>query len=210
MLSVDLLSNRVVVFAAALIYWVGVFVQARRVRHMIGKQPNVKPRGTKEKLLWMGWFLVVFTWLTLPFLAKRGSSAALLKIYPALVNDFCFWLGVFLSAAGYIGTLWCYVAMGSMWRMGVNRAEKTVLVEQGPFYFVRHPIYVLQLVMLAGTAFLLPTLLSFSALALHVICVMLKAADEEAYLRSIHGAEWVEYLARTGRFFPKLRFRPKS
>jgi protein-S-isoprenylcysteine O-methyltransferase Ste14 len=208
--DVDLLSNRVVVLAAALIYWGGVFVQTRRVRRMIGRQPNVKPRGTKEHLLWAGWFLVVVGWLVMPFAARTNAALAGFRLYELLLNDIAFWLGIFLTIVGYAGTLWCYGAMGGTWRMGVDRAEKTALVSQGPFHFVRHPIYIFQVVMLAGTVFLLPTPISALALAVHVICILCKASDEEDYLRTVHGAEWDKYLSHTGRFLPKLRFRSKT
>jgi len=158
MFNEDLPVNRVVVFASALVYWVGVFVQARRIRRRIGRSPNVKPRGPKEKLLWVGWVLVVITWLALPFLARTDRSLSALSVIPSLSSPAGFAFGIVLTVAGYAGTLWCYAIMGNAWRIGVNRAEKTALVTRGPFQFVRHPIYLFQIVMLAGAALLLPTL----------------------------------------------------
>ena len=55
----NLFLNRAVVFVSVLVYWGGVLVQARRVRRRIGKSPNLKPRGTKEWLLWAGWLLML-------------------------------------------------------------------------------------------------------------------------------------------------------
>ena len=40
--------NRAVAFTAALVYWTGVWVQARRVRHRIGRSPNVNPAALKK------------------------------------------------------------------------------------------------------------------------------------------------------------------
>ena len=110
---------------------------------------------------------------------------------------------------GYACTLWCYTVMGNAWRMGVNRAEKTLLVTRGPFQWVRHPIYLFQVLMLAGTALLLPTLISLLVLVVHVVCLVVKAADEEAYLRSVHGEEYGNYVSRTGRFLPRLQSTPE-
>ena len=106
--------------------------------------------------------------------------------------------------AGYAGTLACYAAMGDTWRMGINRKEKNALVTPGPFRFVRHPIYLFQVVILAAVLFLLPTLLSFIILVIHLLCVLMKATDEESYLLNIHGEEYRKFLSRTGRLFPKL------
>jgi protein-S-isoprenylcysteine O-methyltransferase Ste14 len=63
--------------------------------------------------------------------------------------------------------------------------------------------------MLAGTVLLLPTPLSLMVFAIHLLCILAKAADEEDYLRQVHGEEYGSYRLRTGRFFPKLRSRSK-
>jgi protein-S-isoprenylcysteine O-methyltransferase Ste14 len=88
--------------------------------------------------------------------------------------------------------------------MGVNALEKTMLVRGGPFRWVRHPIYVLQVLMLIGAALLLPTPLSFVMVAIHYICVQLKARDEERYLDQVHGPVYRDYASQTGSLFPRL------
>lgn len=196
--------SRAVVFVSALVYWAGVFIQAKRVRRRIRRSPNVKPRGTKEKLLWAGWFLVVLSWLTLPFLVKTHTSSLWIRIIPSLHGHVGFVSGILLMAAGYAGTLSCYAAMGNTWRMGINRAEKTTLVRHGPYRFVRHPIYLFQVVMLTGMALLLPVPLCLIILAVHIFCITVKATDEERYLRAIHGDDYEDYVSRSGRFLPKL------
>jgi protein-S-isoprenylcysteine O-methyltransferase Ste14 len=209
MLNEEILHNRILVVFSALAYWVGVLVQARRVRHRIGRSPNVKPRGPKERLLWAGWTLVVIAWLGLPFLVGTQAPMPLLRVVPELCSPVGFLFGILLLAAGYAGTLWCYVAMGNMWRMGVNRSEKTVLVEHGPFHYVRHPIYILQTVMLAGVALLLPAPAWLLIVGIHFLCILTKATDEERHLRSTLGKSYEDYVSRTGRFFPKLRSNQK-
>ena len=115
-----------------------------------------------------------------------------------------------MTAAGYAGTLWCYAAMGNTWRIGINRREKNPLVTQGPYRVVRHPIYLFQIVMLVGVLLLLPTVLSVSILVIHLLCVLAKSSDEESYLLTVHSDEYRDYLARTGRLFPKWIRRTSS
>jgi protein-S-isoprenylcysteine O-methyltransferase Ste14 len=200
----DLFFRRAVVFASALVYWAGVLVQARRVRKQIGRSPNVKPRGPKEKLLWAGWFFVIVTWMAQPFLAGSNILSPALRIMPALLHPLGLVLGLVLTVAGYAGTLWCYAAMGDTWRIGVNRKEKTALVTRGPYRLVRHPIYLFQIVMLAGMSLLLPTPLFLIIFVVHLLCVVTKASDEESYLLTVHGKEYRDYLSRTGRLLPKI------
>jgi protein-S-isoprenylcysteine O-methyltransferase Ste14 len=200
----EILLRRAIVTGSAVVYWLGVWVQARRVRKRIGRSPNLKPRGTKERLLWAGWIFVVAVWLGQPFLVGGAQAWLPWRLAPALVHPAGFVTGLALVLAGYAGTLWCYAAMGDAWRIGVNRKEKTSLVFVGPYRFVRHPIYLFQIVMLAGVVALLPTALSLAILALHLGCARVKAADEEAYLLGQHPEAYRDYLRGTGGLFPKL------
>jgi len=209
MTNEELFWRRAIVSASAIIYWVGVWILARRVRKQIGRSPNLKPRGPKEKTLWVGWLLVILVWLGQPLVVSTENAWPGVAFFPALLNPPLLVTGIALVVAGYAATLWCYAAMGNTWRIGVNAQEKTTLVERGPYRWIRHPIYGFQLVMLAGAALLLPTVLSFTILALHLVCALIKAVDEENYLKTVHGQTYTDYMARTGRLLPKL-FQSKS
>ena len=191
-----------IVVGSALIYWAGVFIQIRQVRRRIGRSPNVRPRGLKEKLLWLGWLFVILGWFGQPFLVGK-TDPSLFRLLSCWVHPVGLGLGILLMAGGYLGTLWCYSALGTAWRMGVSRREKTDLVKHGPYRYVRHPIYLFQVIMLLGVIFLLPTAFSITLLAVHLMCVILKSLDEEAYLLGVHGSEYRDYLSKTGRFLPR-------
>jgi len=191
------------VIGSALIYWVGVFIQIHRVRKHIGRTPNVRPRGSKERVLWFGWFLVAAGWFAQPFVIGKVNYS-LFSLIPRLMDPTGFLLGLFVILGGYVGTQWCYTVLGDAWRMGIRRREKTTLVKSGPYRYVRHPIYLFQILMLLGAILLLPTPFSFVLLFVHLLCVVVKAVDEEAYLLRVHGSEYQAYLSSTGRLLPKI------
>ena len=205
-----LLLRKAVVAGSGLVYWAGVLVQARRVRKKIGRSPNMTPRTAKERALWLGWLLVIAVWIGQPFFIGGENVAAgknvwaFVRLCPQMLHVAAMITGLVLVVAGYAGTLWCYAIMGSAWRIGVNEQEKNALVTSGPFARVRHPIYALQVLMLAGAVMLLPTICSLVVLASHLLCVWLKAADEEAYLLATHREAYRAHIAHTGRIFPKL------
>ena len=203
----ELLLRQAIVFGSAFVYWAGVAIQARRIRRHIGRSPNVKPRGTKERLLWLGWMAVTLAWIGQPVLVGGNTSTVFLRLQCSLPHGPSLLAGAVLVLAGYVGTLWCYAAMGDTWRMGINRKEKNPLIRHGPYRHVRHPIYVFQVVMLAGTACLLPTVLSLVVWVVHLVCVWVKALDEEAYLLVVHGEPYREYVNQTGRLLPKVIHR---
>jgi protein-S-isoprenylcysteine O-methyltransferase Ste14 len=149
--------------------------------------------------------LVVVAWLGQPLLVGSGLGWAGWQPVPALLCALSLRLGLVLVGAGYAGTLWCYASMGDTWRMGVRPTERTRLVTRGLYAWVRHPIYFLQIVMLAGSAALYPSPLSFGVLLVHFVCVWTKAADEEAHLLEVHGEVYRAYQACTGRLFPRIR-----
>jgi protein-S-isoprenylcysteine O-methyltransferase Ste14 len=200
----EYLSRRIVVLTGVLVYWIGVFIQARRVRKQIGRSPNMKPRTTKEKVLWLGWILVVGAWIAIPFLAGQSHFGALFQFHPLVPDIPATVLGVGLTIFGYVCTLWCYLAMGSAWRICVNPKEKNQLVTAGPYRRMRHPIYSFQIVMLLGAVLLLPTIFTGLILILHFACTLVKATDEETYLLSVHGERYRAFMVKTGRLLPKL------
>lgn len=201
-----LLLRKGLVFGSALVYWVGVFVQAHRISRQIGRSPNVRPRGSKEKLLWLGWLAVIVGWLGQPFLLGDPDGGFFSLVF-ILLHPVGLVLGIGMVVSGYAGTLWCYSALGNAWRMGVWRRERTILVDRGPYRFVRHPIYLFQTIMLSGVLILLPTPFLIVLLGVHIACVFIKALDEESYLLDVHGPEYRHYLSRTGRFLPRLKWR---
>ena len=203
MVAESLFIRKSVVLGFALIYWIGVLIQVYRVRKRIGRSPNVKPRGLKETLLWGGWLFVIGGWIGQPLLAD-GDLPPFFSLFPFLMQSVVMFLGILMMVGGYGGTLWCYAALGDAWRMGIRKREKTILVRNGPYRFVRHPIYLFQTLMLLGAVLLLPTAFSLLLVGIHLLCVYLKAFDEEAYLLTVHGSEYRDYLSRTGRLFPKI------
>lgn len=200
----ELFWRRAVVCAGALIYWGGVLLQGRRIRKRIGRSPNLKPRDARERILWAGWMLVIFLWIVQPLIANTTTNLPGLRHHPACLHPAGWLGGLALTVAGYAATLWCYVVMGNVWRIGINRQEKNQLVTAGPYRWIRHPIYAFQAVMLLGGVLLLPTLCSVVVVVLHLALVLIKAKDEEAYLLTVHGDAYRAFMAKTGRLLPKF------
>ena len=196
------------VLASGLIYWIGVLVQAYRLKRRIKRSPNLRPKGLKERLLWMGWFFVIAGWIGQPLVIRGLRKIPFFTAFDLLLSDTGKVAGLLLLVLGYAGTIWCYRILGDSWRIGVNRKERTTLIRTGPYRFVRHPLYVFQIVMLAGAALLLPTPFSLLILGVHLLCVIMKATDEELHLTTVHGAAYQEYALQTGRLLPRLpRFK---
>lgn len=189
------LCRRILVSSSGIIYWGGVLIQARRVRKKIGRTPNLKPQNARERLLWLGWTIVVLGWIAQPVWAKSADLV--------LTSPIAWGTGLTLIVGGYLATLWCYAAMGAAWRIGIDQGGTTELVKSGPYRSIRHPIYAFQMMMLIGATLLLPTFFSLFILLLHFICASIKAGEEEQHLLRVFGESYRQHMERTWRFLPK-------
>ena len=112
-------------------------------------------------------------------------------------------LGALLALAGIAGTLHAQLEMGASWRVGVDPSERNALRTDGPFRWVRNPIFSWMLFTAAGLALLVPNAASLAGLLLLGVAVELQVRlVEEPYLRRTHGAAYADWAARTGRFLP--------
>jgi protein-S-isoprenylcysteine O-methyltransferase Ste14 len=201
----QLTLRQVIVFISAVLYWGSVIIHAYRIRKHINRSPNLRPGNIKERLLWSGWLFIIAGWMGQPLIIEKYRDMVIFSFISPLFHPFGIILGILLAVCGYTGTLWCYSTLGNSWRIGINKNERTVLIKHGPYRFIRHPIYLFQIIILIGMASLLPTLFSFMILLIHFVSIVTKALDEEAYLITTHGFEYQCYLSRTGRFLPKWK-----
>lgn len=113
--------------------------------------------------------------------------------------------GFVLAIAGIGATLYAQNEMGESWRIGVDASETTTLVRTGVFGLVRNPIFTAMLVFGAGIALIIPNAVALAAFLLLVLTIELQVrVVEEPYLTRVHGADYREYCATTGRFVPGI------
>ena len=111
--------------------------------------------------------------------------------------------GVVLFLVGLAATLAAQVAMGESWRIGVDEAERTDLVTDGPFALVRNPIFAAMLPTSLGLALMVPSWVALAGLAALFAALELQVrVVEEPYLQRAHGQTYAEYAGRVGRFLP--------
>jgi len=106
---------------------------------------------------------------------------------------------------GLVGTFASQLAMRSSWRMGVDPAARTELVTDGPFRYVRNPIYTFVILSAASLVLAVPNAWSLAAFALVGLGFDLHVRQvEEPHLIASHGEPYLAWAARTGRFVPGL------
>lgn len=118
--------------------------------------------------------------------------------------------GLFLVIAGLLLIAWALLRLGVGMLGGVETLA-TDLVTNGPYRWVRHPVYVgmgLALVGYAVAARSWPGLVL--VLAVFVPAAVYRASREEAALARTFPVAWAAYRRRTGAVLPRLSRRHQS
>lgn len=109
--------------------------------------------------------------------------------------------GLFLGLCGPAVAIWSVLFLGRSF--GIFVVVRKVVLD-GPYRWVRHPMYLGYICMLSGLL-----LVNFSPaylilVPIHIFLLLYRAHLEETRL-SEHSAEYREYMKRAGFIFPKLR-----
>jgi protein-S-isoprenylcysteine O-methyltransferase Ste14 len=135
-------------------------------------------------------------------LALRPASVALLVPEPSAWLAILHPCGAALMAGGLVLLVAAQLDLGASWRIGIEEQARPGLVTSGLYRFCRNPIFLGLLLMVAGYALLLPTVLSLLLLAGFYIGVRQQIAAEEDWLLRTYGEAWRAYAGRTGRLLP--------
>jgi len=199
----------VVLITTVWAYWLGVGGMVIRVRRRNRKLVGLVPEQRVERLMWLVWVPLVAAWMWLPYAAATRTSGLF------ALPDFAHygsgyspvrWLAAGLAALSLFATIDCWRRMGDDWRMDIGE-RKTSLVTGGLFSRIRHPIYAFSMLLMVCSALILPTVPMIVIALVHLTLMNVKARNEERHLTAMHGDSYSLYVARTGRFFPRLSSR---
>ena len=174
-----------------------VFVKIATQRRAIGKSPVVL--GTAGG--WQGWFerLAPFALVFWPAAwLWAAATERPLAAGPRLA------LGLALLVVGGLVSASSVFLMGRAWRIGIDPENRTELAESGPYRWIRHPIYGGWLVILLGSVLVIPSRTINVGALVTALGILTQALREEQHLRGTFGERYARYVARTGRFAPRL------
>lgn len=110
-----------------------------------------------------------------------------------------------VTATGAALGFWTQWAMGRSWRIGVASGERTRLVTDGPFRWVRNPFFTGMALVAIGTTATVPTWLGAAGtLLLCGTLVVQVRLVEEPHLARAFGPDYAAYSLRAGRFIPGI------
>lgn len=198
----------IILVATIWAYWFGVAMMIARVRRETRTLAGLVPEQRQERLMWLIWVPLVAAWIVVPYLAlehTHGHWAVPRFARSDTAYGTLRWVAALCALASLLLTSVCWSRMGRHWRMAVSIARKGELITDGPFRYVRHPIYVLSRLLMACSVVVVPTWPMLALAVVHFGLTELKARHEERHLSNVHGAAYRDYVAGTGRFLPQPR-----
>jgi protein-S-isoprenylcysteine O-methyltransferase Ste14 len=182
------------------ILWVVYFgVRLYFQKKVKGGQEYVLVNEKQEKIFF-GLFAISYLLMPLYFLTPWIDFAHL--PIPAWLR----WAGGVLTCAGIYLFAWTHQTLGNNWTAVLALSKAHELVTDGPYRYMRHPMYSAFFVIGIGF-FLLSAnwLMGFLYLATLTMMYVARVSAEEKMMIDRFGDTYRQYMKKTGRLFPRLQ-----
>jgi protein-S-isoprenylcysteine O-methyltransferase Ste14 len=156
---------------------------------------NTRDRGSK-------WFLILSVWVATG--VGLGLAMGLPQAAIPFDRNAVFTAGLLLMIAG-MGLRWYSIhALGTSFTTEVATRSGQLVVQAGPYRWVRHPSYTGSLVTILGVLLCCLNWASLAAFALALAGYAYRIRIEEEALAESLGDEYRSYMRRTRRLIPRI------
>jgi protein-S-isoprenylcysteine O-methyltransferase Ste14 len=133
-------------------------------------------------------------------IAFDPQAASRLGAWPLLQHGTARSAGWLLLVSALAWMLLAQAHMGLAWRVGIDSARRTELVQHGLFALSRNPIFLAMRASLLGLLLVYPAAATLALLVAGEILVQVQVRLEEQHLNSLHGDAYRAYCARVRRW----------
>lgn len=166
--------------------WISVWIVMARGTKAVAKSEGVASRLTHLLPLGLAYYLLVAAYVPFPLLNDR-----FVPLTPLLT-----WLGTTLTCAGISFAIWARLFLAGNWSGTVTLKQNHELVVEGPYRWVRHPIYTGLLTAIIGTALARGEWRGLIAVAIAAFALWHKLRLEETIMRGEFGDTYIRYAER--------------
>lgn len=114
------------------------------------------------------------------------------------------WAGVAIGALGATLLTWTFHNIGKNITDTVVTRKEHSLVTTGPYRWVRHPFYVAFALAMLANSLVTANWYVFATGAVVLLLLVIRTSKEEEKLIERFGDDYRQYMATTGRFWPRL------
>ncbi len=168
----------------------------------------LEPSAMRSRIRSWRWYvptvLLPAEWLLPPFLMALRIGEIEVGCLPVRV------VGLAVGLAGAVLLTWSAVLLGRFMMHEAAVREDHALIGNGPYRFVRHPVYAGYLALLLGSGVASLNTCLWLLWPVSLIGILIQAASEEQVLGERFGQDYECYVQRTGRLIPRLRGQPAN
>lgn len=113
-------------------------------------------------------------------------------------------VGLAVGLAGAVLLTWSAVVLGRFLMHEAAVREDHALIGNGPYRFIRHPMYAGYLALLLGSGLASLNSCLWLLWPVSLLGILIQAASEEQLLGQRFGQDYEGYVRRTGRLVPRL------
>jgi protein-S-isoprenylcysteine O-methyltransferase Ste14 len=115
------------------------------------------------------------------------------------------WIGILIALAGFSLLQWSQNSLGRSWSDTPRMLKGQILITNGPYRVIRHPIYTAFILILGSTLLISDNgLVGLLWIGMTVLEIVSRIRFEEGLMLEYFGDQYREYMNRTGRLIPKL------
>ena len=163
-------------------------------------KPAVRHESKSSRASYIIPIVIASILLSIPPMARAGFLFS--RFLPPGID--AYWPGVILIAAGLGFSVWARQHLGRNWSGTVQVKLEHQLICDGPYRFLRHPIYTGILVAFLGTALEIGHWCGLLAVLIAGGSFWRMLTLEERFMRETFGSAYNEYRARTAALIPYL------
>lgn len=132
-------------------------------------------------------------------------SPNLISFANAVFPNWLRWLGLATSLTGFALLHWAQRTLGASWSGEPRMLKGQTLITNGPYQFIRHPIYSAFILILGSTLFITSNwLVGLCWLVMTTWEVASRIEVEESLMIEYFGDQYLEYMKQTGRLLPRI------
>jgi len=186
-----------VVFFAVAFVW-----RTLNVKKLTGVNPYVLGKADNAHDLIGSIFRVtiLLVFVAVAFNTISGDHYKLVAPLEWMESDGLRWAAIAILLVALVWVALAQAQMGKSWRIGIDKENKTDLVETGIFSLSRNPIFLGMRAMLFGLFLMIPNALTLLTWILGDVLMQIQVRLEEEFLRSVHGDGYQDYRSRVRRW----------
>jgi protein-S-isoprenylcysteine O-methyltransferase Ste14 len=159
-------------------------------------------------IAWDGWGYIIVRIIgslaLVTFLVLYAINPPWLRVLCVPFPGWLRWAGIFLGVASFGLCAWARAALGKEWSPYLPIQQEHHMVTSGPYACIRHPIYAAYLFFMTAIALVTASWFFVGLLAVSIVVFALRIPKEELMLIEVFGAQYAEYMRRTGGLLPRL------